>query len=101
MVVEEWALRAQEARAWQSVLAITAEPPAAESERRRGGRGAPGRGPTFIASVKPPTLPMSSRAYSRSPRSRYGRNCHFCPGREPPFWAFKRPARPYKSAIQN
>jgi hypothetical protein len=25
----------------------------------------------------------------------------FCPGREPPFLAVKRPARPYKSAIQN
>jgi hypothetical protein len=24
-----------------------------------------------------------------------------CPRRKPPFWAVKRPARPYKSAIQN
>ena len=24
-----------------------------------------------------------------------------CPGRKPPFWAVKCPARPYKSAIQN
>ena len=24
-----------------------------------------------------------------------------CPGRKPPFWAAKRPARAYKSAIQN
>ena len=24
-----------------------------------------------------------------------------CPGRKPPFWAIKRPARPYKSHIQN
>jgi hypothetical protein len=24
-----------------------------------------------------------------------------CPGRKPPFWAAKRPARPYKTAIQN
>jgi hypothetical protein len=28
------------------------------------------------------------------------RTCH-CPGRKPPFSAVKRPARPYKSAIQN
>jgi hypothetical protein len=24
-----------------------------------------------------------------------------CPGRKPPFLVFKRPARPYKNAIQN
>ena len=24
-----------------------------------------------------------------------------CPGQKPPFWAVKRPARPYKSATQN
>jgi hypothetical protein len=24
-----------------------------------------------------------------------------CPGRKPPFWAVKRPARPYKSPTQN
>ena len=30
----------------------------------------------------------------------HGRFAH-CPGRKPPFWAGKRPARPYKSGVQN
>jgi hypothetical protein len=30
-----------------------------------------------------------------------GRARRNCPRRKPPFWAVKRPARPYKSPIQN
>ena len=32
---------------------------------------------------------------------RLGDGATLCPGRKPPFWTVKRPARPYKIAIQN
>ena len=31
----------------------------------------------------------------------HGLEPRHCPGRKPPYLAFKRPARPYKSPIQN
>ena len=52
--------------------------------------------------VEMPTSPCATaRTSAAASAARFARICaSLCPGREPPFLAVKRPARPYKRAIQ-
>jgi hypothetical protein len=47
------------------------------------------------AAGSPAPHPVDDHDVTPVPRVRH------CPGRKPPFWAVRRPARPYKSPIQN
>ena len=46
-------------------------------------------------------LPLQTEAEQRDSQASASHSFAHCPGRRPPFWVVKRPARPHRSAIEN